>query len=261
MTSPPNGCCLLSIDATAAGVPVAVSMRVATTVVVPRSKAIANRRAVVSPGSTSMSDVVDDHRGDLEVGLAQHPAAAGAATCRSGRQLEVVDRVVEPAQVGALVGQRRLLELDVALLQRRAQDHLPADPEGGGLGPRRQRRYVDREVVGRLGEAGQPPAGRELLAGERAPVEPVHRCAALDELDLALLAGAVPAARRVDGDAVPARGVEDAHAREARGPRGRRARTTAGRDRCRRAGRTSGPSGGAISPSRRRASTSQSGAR
>ena len=41
ITSPPNGCCLLSIEATATGVPVARSSRVATTVVVPRSKAIA----------------------------------------------------------------------------------------------------------------------------------------------------------------------------------------------------------------------------
>ena len=55
ITSAPNGCCRLSIDATAAGVPVARSSRVATTVVVPRSKAMPNRRAVVSPGSTSIS--------------------------------------------------------------------------------------------------------------------------------------------------------------------------------------------------------------
>ena len=41
ITSAPNGCCLLSIEATAAGVPVEVSSRVATTVVVPRSKAMA----------------------------------------------------------------------------------------------------------------------------------------------------------------------------------------------------------------------------
>ncbi len=41
ITSPPNGCCLLSIEATATGVPVTRSSRVATTVVVPRSKAIA----------------------------------------------------------------------------------------------------------------------------------------------------------------------------------------------------------------------------
>ena len=37
MTSAPNGCCPLSIDATAPGVPVVTSSRVATTVVVPRS--------------------------------------------------------------------------------------------------------------------------------------------------------------------------------------------------------------------------------
>ena len=41
ITSAPKGCCLLSIEATAAGVPVDVSSRVATTVVVPRSKAMA----------------------------------------------------------------------------------------------------------------------------------------------------------------------------------------------------------------------------
>ena len=39
ITSPPYGCCLLSIDATAPGVPVSRSSRVATTVVVPRSNA------------------------------------------------------------------------------------------------------------------------------------------------------------------------------------------------------------------------------
>ena len=41
MTSAPYGCWRLSIDATAAGVPVSRSSSVATTVVVPRSKAIA----------------------------------------------------------------------------------------------------------------------------------------------------------------------------------------------------------------------------
>ena len=55
ITSAPNGCCLLSIEATASGVPVARSSSVATTVVVPRSKAIPNKVPVVSPGCTSMS--------------------------------------------------------------------------------------------------------------------------------------------------------------------------------------------------------------
>ena len=41
ITSPPKGCCLFSREATATGVPVPRSSRVATTVVVPRSKAIA----------------------------------------------------------------------------------------------------------------------------------------------------------------------------------------------------------------------------
>ena len=55
ITSAPNGCCLLSIEATATGVPVPRSSSVATTVVVPRSNAMPWRDAVVSPGSTSIS--------------------------------------------------------------------------------------------------------------------------------------------------------------------------------------------------------------
>ena len=55
ITSAPNGCWRLSIERTATGWPVDRSSSVATTVVVPRSKAIANRRSVVSPGSTSIS--------------------------------------------------------------------------------------------------------------------------------------------------------------------------------------------------------------
>ena len=50
ITSAPNGCCLLSMDATASGVPVPRSSRVATTVVVPRSKARPSNWLVVSPG-------------------------------------------------------------------------------------------------------------------------------------------------------------------------------------------------------------------
>ena len=41
ITSPPNGCCLFRREATATGVPMLRSSSVATTVVVPRSKAIA----------------------------------------------------------------------------------------------------------------------------------------------------------------------------------------------------------------------------
>ena len=55
ITSAPKLCCLLSIDCTASGAPVDRSSSVATTVVVPRSNAMANMRPVVSPGSTPTS--------------------------------------------------------------------------------------------------------------------------------------------------------------------------------------------------------------
>ena len=99
ITSAPNGCCLLSIEATATGVPVDRSSSVATTVVVPRSKAMPNRR----PGGVARLDVdqhvVDDHRGDLVVGGAQHPARSQRVQVHP--QLEVVDRGQQPLQVGA----------------------------------------------------------------------------------------------------------------------------------------------------------------
>ena len=55
MTSAPNGCCALRTERTAFGRPVSRSSSVATTVVVPRSKAMAWRLPLVSPSSTSMS--------------------------------------------------------------------------------------------------------------------------------------------------------------------------------------------------------------
>ena len=55
ITSAPNGCWRFSSERTATGCPLSRSSSVATTVVVPTSKAIANRRAVVSPGSNPIS--------------------------------------------------------------------------------------------------------------------------------------------------------------------------------------------------------------
>ena len=92
-------------------------------------------------------------------------------TSRSTRQLEVVDGGEQPLHVGGLVAQGRLGQLDVPLLHRRPQDDLPADPDGGRLGPGRQRRHLDLEVAVRLREAGEPPARAQLVAGERAHVE------------------------------------------------------------------------------------------
>ena len=118
MTSAPNGCWRFSIDATATGVPVARSSSVATTVVVPRSKAMPWRRSVVSPGSTSIS------RSSTTTAVTCQSARAGVrpsgrSTRQLDPQLDVVERVEHAAQVGALVVQRRLLELQVALLDRR----------------------------------------------------------------------------------------------------------------------------------------------
>ena len=67
-----------------------------------------------------------------------------------------------------LVGEGRLVELDVPLLDGGTQDDLAADADGGGLGPRGQRRHVDGQVAGGLDQAGQPPTAVELLAAERA---------------------------------------------------------------------------------------------
>ena len=171
MTSPPKGCCLLSIEATASGVPVPTSRSVATTVVVPRSKAIAYCAAGGVAGLHVDQCLVDDHRGDLEVGGPQH-GRQPAQQVQVGDRLEVVDRVEQPGQVGALVAEVRLGELDVPLLDGRTQDHLAADADGRGLGPGGERRHVDGQVAGRVDQAGQPPALVELLAAEGLQVVP-----------------------------------------------------------------------------------------
>ena len=142
ITSAPYGCWRLSIERTAAGVPVSRSSSVATTVVVPRSNAIAKRRA----GGVARLDVdqhvVAHHRGDVEVRLAQHACRACAAPARLDPRLEVVDRGEHALDVGALVLQRRLLEHEVALLHGRAQDHVAADADQRRLRPRLQRRHA-----------------------------------------------------------------------------------------------------------------------
>ena len=64
-----------------------------------------------------------------------------------------------PLEVGPLVGQGRLGQLEVALLHRRAQDDLAADPDRGRLGPGDQRRHLDLQVAGRPAP-GRPAASR-----------------------------------------------------------------------------------------------------
>ena len=208
MTSPPKGCWRLSIERTASGWPDSRSSSVATTVVVPRSNAIAWRVPVVSPGSTSISSSSTMTAVTLKRARAQHAAELAHDRQRNVR-LEVVDGVEQALDVGALVLQRRLVELDVALLHRRAQDHVAPDADQRRLGARLQRRHADHEVLARGRAAGQPPAVAQLVRAERARVDRADRRLPAQHLHLALAARAVAAARRVDRDPVPARGVED----------------------------------------------------
>ena len=131
-------------------------------------------RPVVSPGSTSTRASSTTTAVTLK-SASRSTVGEPAQHVQVGGQLEVVDGVGQPDQVGALVGERGLLELDVPLLQRRPQDHLPADADGGGLGAGGQRRHLDGEVAGGLHQAAEPPAVGDLLAGERADVVPGDR--------------------------------------------------------------------------------------
>src|ERR1700743_2953984 len=69
-----------------------------------------------------------------------------------------------------------------------------------------------RGVPDGCGAAGQPPAVLDLLRRIGPDVQAGRRGRVLGDPDPALLAGAVAAAGRVDGDAVPAGRVEQGHA-------------------------------------------------
>ncbi len=175
MTSPPNGCCLFSCDRTATGVPVVRSSSVATTVVVPRSKAIAYWRVGGVAGLDVDERLVDDHRRDLEVRLAQH-FPQPPQDMQVGDRLEVVDRVEQPGR-DRCAGRRASV--------RPARRSASAPPAAGSPGVRRRRSppsdgwisggtWIVRLLRG-LREAGQPPAVAQLVRRERARVQPRHR--------------------------------------------------------------------------------------
>src|SRR4029077_5251264 len=155
--------------------------------------------------------VVEDHRGDLVVGLAQRPAEAPEHG-EFGPRLQVIQLGQHPLHVAGLVGQGGLGQLQVPLLHGRAQDDLAADAHGGGLGPGGQRRHLDLGVPDGRGAAGQPPAVLDLLRRIGPDVQAGRRGRVLGDPDPALLSWAVAAAGRVDGDAVPAGRVEQGHA-------------------------------------------------
>ena len=212
ITSAPNGCWRFSIDSTAIGWPVSRSSSVATTVVVPRSNAMAKRRVVVSPGSTSIS------RSSQTTAVTSKPFSRSTlpsvrSTGSSTRGSRSSSASITRCEVRALVLERRLLQHEVPLLHRGPQDHVPPDAHERRLRPRLERRHLDHELAARRRAAGEPPAVVQLVGRERTRVDRRDGQLALDHAHLALLARAVAAAGGVDRDAVPAGRVEHRRAR------------------------------------------------
>ena len=107
ITSPPNGCCLFSLEATATGVPVrgrAAWRR--------RSWCRGRRRSRSAAGRVAGLDVdqrlVDDDRGHLEARLRAAPSAAGAARAGPASSSRSSIASSSRVEVGALVGERGL---------------------------------------------------------------------------------------------------------------------------------------------------------
>ena len=158
-------------------------------------------------------EVVCDHRGHLPVRTAQRAAELSHDVERHAR-LDVVHRREQALEVGGLVLERRLVELDIPLLHGGPQDHMPPDTDECRLRSRLERRDLDRQVLLHGRAAREPPSVLQLLDRERARIDRAQRRVAGDDLDLALLARPVAAAGRVDRDPVPARRVEDRRSRE-----------------------------------------------
>ena len=115
----------------------------------------------MSPGSTSISTLSTTTAVNLKSDCAS-TVGQPAQRVEVDPQLEVVDRLDQPGHVGALVGQRRLVELDIALLDRRAQDDLAPDADGRRLRPGHHRRH--RRPRGRW----SPAPGRRAASPGRA---------------------------------------------------------------------------------------------
>ena len=170
---------------------------------------VAPRRRVA--GLDVEQQVVDDDRRHVPVRVAQR-LAERAHELERHAQLEVVHRVRDALEIRDLVLERRLAQLEMALLHGRPEDHVPPHPGERRLRPRLQQRHLDDEVLLRLRAAGEPPAGLQLVGRERARVDRRELLPAGGDAHLAFLAGAVTAAGRVDRDAVPARAVEQRRA-------------------------------------------------
>jgi hypothetical protein len=158
-------------------------------------------------------EIVGEHGGHLPVGPPQRAAELSHDVERHPR-LDVVHGGEQALEIRCLIVERRLVELDIALLDRGPQDHVPPDADERSFGTRLERRHLDREVFVGVCATREPPAVLQLLDSERTRVDRADGRLARDDLDLALLARPVTAAGRVDRDPVPARGVEDRRAGE-----------------------------------------------
>ena len=170
---------------------------------------VAARRRVA--GLDVQQQVVDDDRGHIPVRVAQCLAERTHELQRHA-ELEVVHRVRDPFEIRDLIFERGLGQLEMALLDGRPEDHVPADACERRLRPRLQQRHLDHEILLGLSAAGEPPTGLQLVGRERARVDRRQLLAPGRDAHLALLAGPVAAAGRVDRNAVPACAVEERRA-------------------------------------------------
>ena len=121
-------------------------------------------------------------------------------------------RVLQAHHVAALIGERRLGQLEKDLAHVRVEDDQAAEPHGGRLRHPQQLRHLAHHVLVDPCLAREPPAFFDLHRPKQSMVGSFGIRPALDHADLALPARAAAAAGRIDGQADPMRGAEQRRA-------------------------------------------------
>ena len=158
--------------------------------------------------------VAPEHRRDFELGgpqdgrqRPQHPEIRFHVETLGGQ------RIAQSFDVTPLVFETRLGQLDEHLAHVRIQQHQTVDAHGGGLRDPQQLRHRNRRVLVDLCLAGESPAGLQFAGAQLLPVGRRDLRATLEDLHLALAAGAAPATGRVDRQPDPVRRAEERRAR------------------------------------------------